>query len=320
MLATHGPQWFDRRRPENDWPSLVVSIAATAALFASAFVAMQTVRQWTRPEERAERPLVVRLTPPPPPLDRPRAEPVQPEPVSTPEPATRAVPPVTTVQPGVAAPANVEPRVVAPSLPGPPTVRDTAAGARPTPGIPLGPVPINRTGPDTAMAPRGGAPNVPAGVAIGSRTPNTAALRDSIGNARMLPIPWLAATRAPAGRELAELRQSQRLARAMYRRGTTAGNPNVHVALGEGMDGAGNVGGSAGVRGKDRSAGSGFALPLLSPGPSAAERRRMEALVKDYEDGLHRLHDRLRLRLDSLRRDSLRLDSLHRDSLARRRP
>ena len=47
MLAANGPQWFDRRRPEHSWPSLVVSVAITAALFVSAFLAMQTVGRWS---------------------------------------------------------------------------------------------------------------------------------------------------------------------------------------------------------------------------------------------------------------------------------
>ena len=124
---------------------------------------------------------------------------------------------------------------------------------------------------------------------------------------------------------LAALRQSQRTARSVYRRNTTAGSAEVHVMQGEGVDGVGAVGGGAGVSNGRLNIGSGLSLPLFSSGPSPAERRRNEALVADYRAGLHRLQDRILLRrdsirLDSLRLDSLRLDSLRRDSLTRRRP
>jgi hypothetical protein len=52
--------------------------------------------------------------------------------------------------------------------------------------------------------------------------------------------------------------------------------------------------------------------PLLSPGPSPAERKRNEAIDADYQRRLRRLQDQL-----ALRRDSIKTDSLKRDSLAR---
>ena len=59
----------------------------------------------------------------------------------------------------------------------------------------------------------------------------------------------------------------------------------------------------------------GVGLPLFSKGPSAAQRRKNEAIEADYQARLRRLQDRI-----LLRRDSIRADSLRRDSLAKRRP
>ena len=64
-------------------------------------------------------------------------------------------------------------------------------------------------------------------------------------------------------------------------------------------------------------------LPLFSSGPSAAQRKKNEAIDAEYQARLRGLQDlALSLRdkrvADSLRLDSLRLDSLRRDSLARR--
>lgn len=310
MRSTNGPRWFDRRRPENTWPSVVVSIAATAGLFASAFVAMQTVGRWSaRSNERLAPPVVVTLTPPPtPPIDRRR--PVRAKPLS---PESRA--------PAATEPVPVAPPPIAPAapLPAPSTAhvdRDTGtARAQTAPVIPLGPVSISRDGPDTAMGVRGGAPNAQSGVTIGSRTANTGSFRESIAGAKMKTIAEIAATRPPTGAELAELRESQRSALQVYRRSTTAGSAEVHVPQGEGMGGEGAVGGSGAMRGKGLGVGSGFSLPFLSKGPSAAQRKKNDSIDADYQRRLRRLQDRI-----LLRRDSVRLDSLRRDSLARRRP
>jgi hypothetical protein len=162
----------------------------------------------------------------------------------------------------------------------------------------------------------------PSGVTIGSRIANTQAYRDSMLETRLNTFAEMASTHPPTGAELAALRQSQQTALMTYHRASTGGNPNVHVQQGEGMGGEGAVGGSPLMGGGHRSstqqgatAGGGFSLPLLSRGPSAAQRKRNAAIDKDYRMGLRRLEDRM-----LLKRDSLRLDSLRRDSLARRRP
>jgi hypothetical protein len=318
MLAASGPQWFDRRRPEHTWPSIVVSVGITAALFVSAFLAMQTVGRWSsRVAEKAEPPVVVQLTPPPPPIERPRPTraPATPSPLAPPAVSpTRPIVAPTTVTPITGA----APITVAPATPSP---RDTASGAaKGLPAIPLGPLPLSRSPSDSAVGPPAGAAAREAGVTIGSRIPNTAAYRDSMLKAKLQPAPYLAAKYAPTGEILSALRESQRAARAVYRRNTTAGSAEVHVAQGEGVDGVGAVGGGSGVQGNGLHAGSGFALPLLSKGPSAAQRKKDEIIDADNRDRLHRLQDRMLLKRDSIRLDSLRRDSLRRDSLAKRRP
>lgn len=320
MLATNGPQWFDRRRPENIGPSIVAGVVATVALFATAFVAMQTVGQWdSRSSSPIEPPVVVRLTPPlapplaPPPVARPRP---QQAPVVQPQPAPNRATPTTP-----AVPATIVPPIAAPNVAAP--ARDTAgATVKAAPPIPLGPTSATRTGPDTAMAVgRSGIAPAPAGVTIGSRTPNTASFRDSVGRARMKGIPELAASRPPTGKELAALNESKAAALRMNQRTSTAGNPNVHVMQGEGMGGEGAVGGSPAMHGGGNlSLGGSVGLPLLSNGPSAAQRKKNVAVDSEYQLRLRRLEDRLLLKRDSLRLDSLRRDSLRRDSLARRRP
>jgi hypothetical protein len=151
-------------------------------------------------------------------------------------------------------------------------------------------------------------------VTIGSRVANTAAYRDSMLKEK-LQVPYLSAKYAPKGEILAASRQSQAAALGTYRRSTTAGSAEVHVAQGEGMNGEGAVGGGGGVQGGGMHAGSSFGLPLLSKGPSAAQRKKNEIIDADYRDRLRRLEDRM-----LLKRDSIRLDSLRRDSLAKRRP
>jgi hypothetical protein len=59
---------------------------------------------------------------------------------------------------------------------------------------------------------------------------------------------------------------------------------------------------------------------LFSSGPSAAERKRNEAIDRDYRLRLARLDDRARLEKDSVRLDSLRRDSLQRSANAKRKP
>ena len=207
----------------------------------------------------------MRLTPPPPPIERPR---------STPAPVTRELPlapPKAPTQPSIA-PATIAPTTgVTPTLAPTttPAARDTASGtAGRAPAIPLGPLPLNRSGTDSAMGPPAGAAAREAGVTIGSRVPNTAAYRDSMLKGKLQTAPYLASKYAPTGEMLATLKESQRAALGTYRRNTTAGSSEVHVPQGEGMNGEGAVGGGAGVQGNGLHAGSGFGLPFLSKGPS----------------------------------------------------
>ena len=124
----------------------------------------------------------------------------------------------------------------------------------------------------------------------------------------MALIPGIAATRAPTGRERAELEQSQRLALALRRRDLTAGNSNGLVTLqGKGMNGVGAVDPTpAGVLGY----GASVPFTLFSSGPTREQRRKNEIIDADNQLRQHRLEDRLLLQRDSIRADSLRADSL----------
>lgn len=321
MLVPNGPRWFDRQRPERSWPSIVVAIGLTFALFATAFVAMQTVNGWQSGARSAilERPIVVRLTPPVAPLPPAERRPRPP----VPQPAPRAI---AAPLPGVSTPlAPAAPPATAPPIAVPPAQRaaapapgaDTAGGrVSNASAIPLGPIAFPKGLPDTAMGARGGAPSTRAGVTIESRHPNTAAYRDSVLTERLRAIPGSAMDHPATGRELAEMQRSRANAAAMSRRATTSGNPDVHVMTGDGVDGVGAVGGSSATSGNRSLTSGSVGLPLLSSGPSAAERKRNEALDADYKARLRRLDDRIRLKRDSLRADSLRARA-RADSLAK---
>jgi hypothetical protein len=323
VLATSGP-WFDRRRPENTWPSIVISIGITCGLFVSAFLAMQTVGRWSGARsEPPEPPLVVRLDPPPT-VDR--ARPLTQRRVVAPSPAAppRTLPEPQTNPTSVAPP--VVPATAAPPSAAPASADTATAKASSSPSIPRGIIAPVRAGVDIPYTTPPGVGGAPSGVTIGSRTANTQAFRDSVLTKKMQSFPAMAAAHEPTRQELAELRLSQETARMTYRRVGTAGNPNVHVQQGEGRGGEGAVGGSplmqsGGRRGSAsaadviRAGGGSVGLPFLSPGPSAAQRKKNEAIDREYRLGLRRLEDRL-----ALKRDSIRLDSLRRDSLARRRP
>jgi hypothetical protein len=280
---------------------------------------MMPVSRWidSRPID-SEPPTVVELTPPlPEPIRKPPAD-IRPTPrVTLPPPiaapvAPRVIPPALPIAPPVVAP------IVAPTVNAAP--RDSATDSRTSPVIPLGPVRAPITFPDKGVVVgHFGAPIAPAGVTTIGRAPNTPEVRDSIATERMADIRLLAKTHTPKGAELGELQQRQRIADQMMRRATTAGNArDVHVSMGEGLDGVGAVGGQTGpsLRGVS------VPFPLFSSGPSPAERKKNETLDADYQARLRRLQDRARLVADDVRLDSLRLDSLRRDSLAKssRRP
>jgi len=138
----------------------------------------------------------------------------------------------------------------------------------------------------------------------------------------MQSIPGLARSNSVDAQDAIALENSHRIADAMRRRATTAGNGReVAVPLGQGKDGVGAVGGggrhlaAGGVNGLGVSGSIGF--PLFSSGPSAEQRKRDEKIDAEYQLRLRTLQDRILLRGDSLRADSLRRTALRRDSLRR---
>jgi hypothetical protein len=286
------------------WPSVVVSLAITAASFASAFVAMRSLPDWTS-EARStniEAPVVLRF---PTPVDQAPA--VKPPPIEKRDVRSNRADPATI-------PSSVAPAVaplVAP-LSTPLTMPSSAARADSS-GVSA--AAENSSGSPAriaapARASGKGAPIAPAGIDLADRAANTPAVRDSILRERMSAIPGLARTHAPSGAERAELEGSQLLASALRQRVSTAGNSRDLVVLqGKGKDGVGAVGGPGIVS---------IDFPLFSSGPSPAQRRKNETLDADYQLRLRRLQDRAYLERDSLRADSIRADSLRRDSLARR--
>lgn len=150
-------------------------------------------------------------------------------------------------------------------------------------------------------------------------TPLTPQARDSILKRRMESVVE-AAKRPPTGAVAAEMDQRARVADRMARRATTAGNGRDVVVLhGQGKDGVGAVGNpNGGAFVGPGVVGYSIPFPLFYPGPSPEQRKKNEAIDRDYQARLHRLQARVRMQ-DSLRATSLRADSLRADSLARAR-
>jgi hypothetical protein len=121
-------------------------------------------------------------------------------------------------------------------------------------------------------------------------------------------------THPPTGDELANIQREKRQAEQVERRMTTAGNSrDVHVVTGEGKDGVGVPGG--GLSYGTHAAGH-IAVPFLEPGPSAAQRKRDEAIASEYRARLGRLEARAAAMRAAA--SAARVDSLRRDSLARK--
>jgi hypothetical protein len=124
-------------------------------------------------------------------------------------------------------------------------------------------------------------------------------------------VPDWAKTHPAKGAELRELRGSQAQAARMQQRATTAGNSrDLVVLMGDGLGGAGAVGG-----GNALSVGPGHVtvsvpFTLFSSGPTAEQRKKNEKIDAEYQLRLRALDDRVLLKRDSLRADSLRRDSL----------
>jgi hypothetical protein len=307
MLATNAPRWNGRDAGPG-WQSVGVSIAVTVAAFVVAFAAMMPVPRWLA-LRRVSRdlPPMVRLEPPaaqiqrPLPATNPAARATMPRPV-----APAAVP--TTVPTTSIAPPLTTPITSAP----PP---DSSAGSKSGATAPVGPVTSSLGFPNNPRAGIPGAAVAPAGVTEHGRFLDLPGVRDSIAAQKMALLELLARTQLPTGAVLAELESRRRVAERLARRATTAGNASdVHVMLGEGLDGVGAVNGG---RTSLSPLGGSIPLPLFSSGPSAAQRRKDEKLDAEYQLRLRRLRARARLLAAGQRLDSSRVDSLRRDSLAK---
>ncbi len=289
--AAHVYRWSSRK----DSPGLtsgVMALVVTGALFASALAAMIGVHALpdflTAPS--VEHTTVVWLPPvaaPHPPVAPPRV--------------TRTVPPVHTAAPATPA---LTPPIIAPATSAAGASSISGVGARTgsaadsaashPPIVPLAPIQLAPTQPLRAVPnpPRdthtgvGGAPVAPAAV-TNSWASLTTAQRDSIVHAYMSGL----SLNAPmSDRERADA------ARRGYQ-------PPIHNGQPDAQARAQTVGGGVSIP-----------LPLFSPGPSAAQRKRDSIVAAENGLRLARLHDRV-----LLQRDSIRADSLRRDSLARTR-
>ena len=291
---------FGSHARERRWPSLIVSLAVSVGLFIAAFASMTSLPSWVRRDRTIgpNLPVLVRIPTPP----RP-STPVAPKTTRAPN---RAANPRD--RPHVPASDKVAPVVPSPvdtglAPPAEPTTARDSSGARSSSAA-RGSIPST----SSAGAVRG-APIAPAGVTYDHRAANTPEVRDSIARGVMDNIAELARTRAPTGRELAELETRARNAISLRQRTSTAGNSRDLVILqGSGLDGVGAVSGGGNV--------VSVGLPLFSSGPSRAQRKKNDSLVADYQRRLRRLQDRY-LKRDSIRADSIRADSVRRDSVAR---
>jgi hypothetical protein len=304
-MAPPGPRYFAHRNADGHWPSLVVSLGVTVALFALAFGAMTSLRTLSRPERSSTPDGPVTITFP---TIAPTTPAVAPPPRATTKRSDEpSGGPITTAPRIPVAPAA--PPVVAPSaapIPSSAPPRDTAAAGAPTKTSidllhPL-------ASPGAASGKR--IPGAPSWVTSAERVPFTPLVRDSIAREIVNGVPDVARTRAPTGRERLELEATQRLAAMLRQRSTTSGNSRDLVILqGKGKDGVGAVGGPGIVS---------IPFPLFSSGPSPEQRKKNEKIDADNQLRLRRLQDRMYLKQDSIRADSVRADSLRRDSVAMR--
>lgn len=263
MLALRG-RWFDRRVPDSRWPSFVVSVAFTVLVFAVALESMRRApRLSSSPPVDRPTPITLRLTPPPP-APRRQARPN----------ALRGAPPA----PSTGAPAD--------------SAGVPNAGAN---------RPSGNSAPATGGAPGGDAPSIPIGTGarVTSETPFVLHYRDSLARIKSdSAFREMARQHVPTGQEKFLLESSQRAADKLARRATTVGAAaDVHVGLGQGIDGVGAVGGGA--------LGASIGVPLLSKGKSAEQRKKDEAIDADYRQRLQRLQARVAAVRDSIRADSI---------------
>ncbi|MEP6491326.1 MAG: hypothetical protein ABJF01_01520 [bacterium] len=268
--------------PAPRWRALGASVAVTTALFAAAITAMTSFRALTSTSEMnsSERvawvPVAIPIPAPLPPREQPRR--VAPAPVA--EPITRVQSSSSVGMP------------TASTMPAAPSInarirRDSSAIPQPPIGtrIPLSvepatPIPFNP--PAIGVA---GAPVAPAGVVL-SHAPMSVQARDSTLAALMASVPGMARA-GGSGRSGGTVR-----AIPITQPGAPGQQqPAVCVCVS-------------------------LPLPILEPGPSAAQRKRDAVIAADNQARLTRLEERLREQRDSMRLDSLRKDSLRRDSIA----
>jgi hypothetical protein len=162
--------------------------------------------------------------------------------------------------------------------------------------------------PSTAIR---GAAAAPAGVTSNSRADRAAATmtsRDSAFAAWARDAHDLARWQTMSPGAVGEIAQSQHdVAQLSQRVGTAGNSQDVHVMSGQGKDGVGATGGMLS-----------FGLPLLSSGPSRAQRVRDSVVDADVRAGLARLSQRIAAKRDSLRADSLRADSVRKVAQTKR--
>lgn len=273
MLVSRG-RWFDRRTPDSRWPSFVVSIALTVAIFAIALESMQRRAPLFAPAPiEHPTPVTLQLAPPPaPPIHRP----------ATRESSARAVP-------------------AAPAAPVAPVRADTVGGG--SPGASSNKPATGAAAPGAGGAPGAGAPPIPLGVKVTAETPFVLEYSDSLARVkRDSEFRAMAMKHAPTGREKMELESSQRSTARVMQRSTSVGMP-VHIPMGAGMGGVGADGGGAG--------GGSIGVPLFSKGPSAKQRKRNEAIHAEYEAWLARAQEIIKHRRDSVIADSIAKAKAH---------
>jgi hypothetical protein len=277
--------WAERT-PAFSWGGGAVSLAATAASFLVAFVAMTTVRATFRvpATSQVQRASIVFLEPP--------RTPTPPQPrqvLRNRRPVVDASPTPERVE---APSASADTRTPIDTAP-----RDSAkaspARVIALPLIPIVPLrPLAEGASDSGG--RGGRSSLgPAGV-IAHESSISAAARDSIASSVMLGIPKLARERKATPDEVDRLRRQRDPGLAATGRAARLPGEAVYAPT---------MGGNVSV-----------AVPILSfsVGRSHRDRARDSAIHADNMARLRRLQD-----LAIWRRDSIRLDSLRRDSLAR---
>lgn len=246
-------------------------------MFAAAFIAMRSVRLFpvfSSPADEVTAPTIIRFEPPP--ISKPRP----PKAVPRAETANQAVTTPTVVPTVIAPPSAV---TVAPPVTAPPTDSGSRGRSTDSPTTPGGLIPrVVVPNPRSVPAERVGV-NVPF-------RPVTDAQHDSINAA------WAEVLRRPLTKEEKDsITRVHEPGRGLPN--TRAGSDGKVVPL---MNGGVSGGMTAG-----QILGGSFSLPLLSRGPSPAERKRNAAADSVNRLILFRLQERARALRDSLRADSL---------------